>query len=197
MTLSSDVLSTDPIQLLHHRIEEAERLGIVEPKAFVLSTVDLSGKPSSRAVLIKAVDSTGIVFASSELSKKGQDLHQNPMVAGTLWWKEIDQQINFCGHASKLDASISDELFSKRPREARAIAAVSIQSAPLIDEDALREMRDKLVQQPDPIKRPNAWHAYHIAIEAIEFFHFSKVRFHSRLRYDLKNGSWIHHRLQP
>ena len=47
------------------------------------------------------------------------------------------------------------------------------------------------------MSRPKTWHAYHIEIETIEFWHGSKDRFHHRLRYELKNKIWKHLKLQP
>lgn len=42
--------------------EAAGKAGIDEPNAMVLATVDVNGKPSSRVVLLKEFDSTGICF---------------------------------------------------------------------------------------------------------------------------------------
>ena len=53
------------------------------------------------------------------------------------------------------------------------------------------------MQAEETIKRPDPWRAYHIALQAIEFWHGGKDRFHRRLRYDLLNGAWCHQRLQP
>jgi pyridoxamine 5'-phosphate oxidase len=84
-----------------------------------------------------------------------------------------------------------------RTREAQAVAALSQQSASLMDEEALRGALLKLINTKGSVKRPAGWHAYHLALDSIEFWHGSKDRFHKRLRYDLLNGTWRHQRLQP
>jgi len=187
----------NPLSLLQDWLTQAEKLGVSEPKGVVISTVDTSGRPSSRVVLLKNCDEHGVIFATGQDSAKGKDLEINPWAAGTLWWRETVQQVNFQGRVSKLSREVSDEVFQARTRDAQAVAAVSKQSAPLLDEAALRRKVQDLVQTNQKIERPEGWHAYHLAFEAIEFWHGSKDRFHKRLRYDLVKGHWQHQTLQP
>lgn len=178
-------------------LDSADLLQIVEPRGLVLSTIDDCGRPSSRIVLLKMVDDTGVIFASSEVSQKGKDLEKNSVAAGTLWWRETMQQINFCGYAVKLPAIISDKIFRDRTPKAQAVATFSEQSHPMCDEKKLREAIEKCVDESREIPRPKTWHGYHITLESIEFWHGSRDRFHNRLRYDLVNGNWQHQKLQP
>jgi pyridoxamine 5'-phosphate oxidase len=136
-------------------------------------------------------------LSSSDISQKGRDLQTNPVAAGTLWWRETMQQINFQGTVTKLPHNISDEIFNERPLAAQAVATISTQSAPMTNEQKLRTEVLKLLTQQEPMSRPKTWHAYHIEIETIEFWHGSKDRFHHRLRYELKNKIWQHLKLQP
>lgn len=192
-----DNAPNDPLVLFKQWLEAADQLEVVEPRGMVLSTVDSSNLPSSRVVLLKTVDDKGVVFASSETSKKGQDLQQNPMAAGTLWWRETMQQINFSGHVTKLPDARADKIFQERTRESQATTAISHQSTPMVDEKSMREAIKRLLDEPGTISRPAAWHAYHIAIDTIEFWLGSSDRLHSRLRYDSEKGDWTHQRLQP
>ncbi len=187
----------DPLELLKRWLQTADQLKIIEPRGMVLTTLDASNKPSSRVVLLKAIDDEGVVFASSETSKKGQDLHQNPVAAGTLWWRETMQQINFSGHVTKLPDTVADKIFQERTRESQAATAVSHQSAPMTDEKIMRKAIKRLIDEPGNISRPTAWHAYHITIDSIEFWLGSRDRLHGRLRYELNDGVWSHRKLQP
>jgi pyridoxamine-phosphate oxidase len=187
----------NPMALLKQWLLTADQLNISEPRGLVLSTVNAKMQPSSRVVLLKDCDETGIVFASSALSAKGQDLQLNPSAAGTLWWRETMQQINFQGRVKPCSAEFSDTIFYDRPISAQAVANVSKQSVPLIDEAAMKAHVAELLQQSELIKRPADWHAYHFVIESIEFWHGSKDRFHKRLRYTLANHVWNHQMLQP
>lgn len=187
----------NPLDLLQSWLHTADLLKISEPRGLVLSTVNTQNAPSSRVVLLKTIDENGVTFASSEISQKGRDLQSNPIAAGTLWWRETMQQINFQGTVTKLPHNISDKIFNERPIEAQVVATISMQSAPMINEQKLRTEVLKLLAQPEPMSRPKTWHAYHIEIETIEFWHGSKDRFHHRLRYELKNKIWQHLKLQP
>jgi pyridoxamine 5'-phosphate oxidase len=192
----------NPFDLLNYWLCEADRLQIPEPRALVLSTVNTSGAPSSRVVLMKSLDETGVTFGTSSFSQKIKDIDENPFVAGTLWWQKTMQQINFKGTVSKMDAALSDKMFQERTREAQAVAALSQQSHCLEDEQNLRDQIEQLIANNNPITRPKTWHAYHITVTSIEFWHGSQDHFHKRLRYDLEgydlmNGKWTHQFLQP
>lgn len=187
----------NPLLLFQKWLEEAERLAVKEPRALVLSTSNKLGHPSSRVVFLRTCNETGIIFATGEKSAKGQELAANPWAAGTLWWPESVQQINFQGQAHRVSPERSDEIFQSRTREAQSVAVVSQQSAPLTDEADLKHQAAKLMNSTTKIDRPQDWHAYHLAVETIEFWHGSTDRFHKRLRYDLANNVWCHQYLQP
>jgi pyridoxamine 5'-phosphate oxidase len=107
------------------------------------------------------------------------------------------QQINFSGSATILPDEISDAIFNERSLEAKAVASISIQSDIMRDNELLRAEVANLIKQGKPILRPKTWCAYHIAIESIEFWVGDRDRFHKRLRYDLIDGFWQYHKLQP
>lgn len=188
---------SNPLFMLREWLEIAGKLGVVEPNGMILSTVDTLNRPSSRVVILKSCDDSGIVFATSEDSAKGKDLKTNPWACGTLWWRETVQQINFQGQATPLSNSISDDIFQDRTREAQAVAAVSRQSAPLTNTENLRNKILNLVNSKNKIERPDGWRAYHLLLTSIEFWHGSKDRLHKRLRYDLVSGVWHYQKLQP
>ncbi len=187
----------DPLDMLREWLNIADKLGISEPRGMVLATVNNDNRPSSRVVLIKECDEKGVIFSSSEESAKGKDLKINPWASGTLWWRETLQQINFQGQVFRLSAETSDLIFQQRPRDAQAVAIISNQSEPLVDEQELRDRVFKLINQKEKLERPKRWKAYHFVLESIEFWHGSMDRFHKRLRYDLINGFWQHKKLQP
>ncbi len=187
----------NPFVLFKQWLCDADRLQVPEPRALILSTINPAGAPSSRVVLMKSVDETGVTFGTSSFSQKVKDMDENPFVAGTLWWQKTMQQINFKGTVAKMDAPVSDEMFLQRTREAQAVAALSRQSNTLINESDLHFQIEQLIASNNPIKRPETWHAYHIAITSIGFWHGSQNRFHKRLCYDLMVRNWTRQFLQP
>ena len=107
------------------------------------------------------------------------------------------QQVNFSGIAQQLSSDLSDAMWSERTREAQAVAALSHQSACMLDEVALRNSVLDLIGSDKKIERPATWHGYCIKICEIEFWHGSQDRFHNRLGYAIKSGVWSYQKLQP
>ena len=192
-----DELPHNPLHLLQNWFCDAIKLNVSEPGGLVLSTVDSNGKPFSRVVLLKTIDDTGVIFASQSNSKKGIDISNNTSVAGTLWWRETMQQVNFMGSATKMLPSISDEIWSGRTREAQAVAAISEQSAVMVDEELIKQRIKDLINSKTNIPRPETWCAYHITIQDIEFWLGRQDRFHHRVQYKLNHDVWHHQKLQP
>ena len=73
---SLDELSVrkDPFQQFEVWLNEALEAQLPEPNAMVLSTVGSDGSPSSRVVLIKGLNSQGIVFYTNYQSVKGRQI---------------------------------------------------------------------------------------------------------------------------
>lgn len=167
----------NPFDLFKKWLSEADRLHIPEPHALILSTVNVVSAPSSRVVLMKAIDETGVTFGTSGFSQKVKDIDKNPFVAGTLWWQKTMQQINFKGTVAKMDAPLSDEMFLQRTREAQAVAAVSCQSNTLINESDLHFQIEQLTTSNTPITRPDTWHGIIFLLHQLSFGMEAKIVF--------------------
>ena len=77
----------NPFILLNYWFKEAVRLGVIEPKAMSLATIDAEHGflPSIRMVAIKNLTSRGITFGTGENSTKGHDIKSHPPCS----WKSI------------------------------------------------------------------------------------------------------------
>lgn len=75
----------NPLILLQRWLWNADKIKICEPRAMVLSTVDILQRPSSRVVLLKECDEMGVAFSTSQESAKGRDLEKNAWAAGNLY----------------------------------------------------------------------------------------------------------------
>lgn len=187
----------NPIELLRQWLVSALAAGVAEPQAMTLATARPDGAVSSRVVAVKRVDQWGLVFGTHTSSRKGHEVAANPYAAGTFYWRETIQQLNVAGRVDRLPDAVSDELFDDRPREARAVAAVSRQSEPLVDEAGFEGAVRELTRTGRPIPRPVTWHAYRLVPDRIEFWCGSPDRLHLRLEYEQAGGSWKARRLQP
>lgn len=189
----------EPHHLLRSWLDSAVARGVREPFAAVLATVGPSGEVSSRVLMVKEVDDRGLLFASSQDSRKGRDLAVSPRASLTSHWRETLQQLSVQGPVELLTAQESDAMFRRRPEAARAASAVSEQSRPLHDEAALRARAKVLREDGGPTSRPATWTGYRLVPHGVEFWYGSPDRLHRRLRYDRASdtGAWSHQRLQP
>jgi len=195
-----DTPPADPLPLLLGWLESAVAREVREPYAAVLATADVEGRPSTRVLLVKDIAASGLVFTSFTGSRKGTELAARPWASLTFYWRETLQQITVGGPVEQVSAAESDELFARRPRAARATTAVSRQSRPLTDEQALRDRAKSLLADEADVPRPAEWTGYRLLPTTVEFWYGSPDRLHRRLRYDrpgTDTTAWTHERLQP
>ena len=130
---SLDELSVrkDPFQQFEVWLNEALEAQLPEPNAMVLSTVGSDGSPSSRVVLIKGLNSQGIVFYTNYQSVKGRQIAENPRASLLFFWPELERQVRIEGLLEKVSPEESDAYFHSRPLESRIGAWASSQSQPV------------------------------------------------------------------
>jgi pyridoxamine 5'-phosphate oxidase len=167
--------------------------------AMTLATVDQSGKPSTRTVLLKSVDERGFIFFTNYDSRKGRELAENPNAALTFFWSDLERQVCVAGTVAKLPAAESENYFKSRPRGSRLAAWASNQSESVPDRAALetkwRELEKKF---PGDIPLPPNWGGFILKPERIEFWQGRPSRLHDRFSYARQaDGSWKLERLAP
>ena len=77
--------------------ERFKQLSVDEPDVMVLSTVDGSGRPSGRCMLLKGVDQRGFVFYTNLESRKARALAAHPYAALCFYWAPLDTQVRVEG----------------------------------------------------------------------------------------------------
>ena len=167
--------------------------------AMTLATVDKSGQPSTRTVLLKSVDGRGFVFFTNYDSRKGRELVENPNAALTFFWPDLERQVCVAGTVTKLPVAESEAYFKSRPRGSRLAAWASNQSEVVPDRAALeakwRELERKF---PGEIPLPPNWGGFVLKPERIEFWQGRPSRLHDRFSYTRQAGdSWKLDRLAP
>jgi pyridoxamine 5'-phosphate oxidase len=197
--LEIEAVHPDPIGQFRIWLHEAVSAGIDEPTAMFLATVGVDLQPSARIVLLKGVDEKGFDFYTNYQSRKGRQIGENPQVAATFFWKELERQVRIEGTVEKLPDAESDEYFKSRPAESRFSAAASPQSQVIPDRNYLIEKITGLKTKfsGDELQRPDSWGGYKLKPLRIEFWQGRENRLHDRLVYSFLSGEWKIERLAP
>ncbi len=85
-SLSESDITSSPFTLFDKWLKDAIDAGIPDPTAMTVATVDASGQPSQRIVLLKDVSEKGFVFFTNLGSRKAQELAVNPKVSCHFPW---------------------------------------------------------------------------------------------------------------
>ncbi len=197
--LSRSNLADDPVQQFTEWFEQARKTDIADPTAMILATVDPSGRPSQRAVLLKYYDSSGYVFFTNYESRKAREIASNAKVSLLFVWLELERQIMITGDAHKISTAESAKYFMSRPKESQMAAWVSSQSHKLSSRQILMqkfsEMKRKIGEGKVPL--PSFWGGYKVVPDEYEFWQGRKNRLHDRFHYIRHEEHWKIERLAP
>ena len=93
---------TNPVESAQRWFDQAVDQAVTpNPLAMVLSTVNAESAPSSRVILQKGFDESGIVFFTNYQSDKANDIVANELESLLLHWEDTQRQIRIQGNATK------------------------------------------------------------------------------------------------
>jgi len=171
-----------------------------EPNAMNLATVSANGKPSSRIVLLKGVESNHFIFYSNYQSLKGKELEQNPACALNFFWPELERQVRIEGITERVSEEKSIAYFQSRPRGSQIGAWASPQSSVIADrsliEKRAKDLEEKFKDQPH-LPKPKQWGGFKVDPFMVEFWQGRPNRLHDRIVYTKEKSVWKISRLAP
>ena len=201
MTDSRDIFAgDDPIAIARRWLEEAAANEPNDANAIALATVDPTGLPNVRMVLLKEIEDDAFVFYTNFESAKGEELAATPKAAFVMHWKSLRRQVRVRGPVTREEGPQADEYYRSRALQSRIGAWASDQSRPLKSRTALMtrvaEMGVRHGPNPD---RPPHWGGFRINPVEIELWADGAFRLHDRFRYlpDPSSGGWSRTRLAP
>lgn len=198
--LEREDLADNPLEQFDRWMQQTIASGIPDPNAMTIATVDATGQPSQRIVLLKHLDEKGFVFYTNLNSRKAQDLKQNPKISLHFPWYLFERQVKVCGVAEPLSKTEVLKYFVTRPRDSQLGAWASQQSKPISSRALLMQqfesMKNKFAKGEIPV--PDFWGGFHVKPHLIEFWQGGAARLHDRFQYNLQvDGRWDIQRLEP
>ena len=189
----------EPLSLLSKWIQEAREKGVIEPNAISLATVDESGAPRNRMVLLKFLEGEEIGFFTNLESDKSIEIQQTPTVSASIWWPEMERQVRIEGTAREMERSQVEEYHSSRPRKSRIGAWASDQRRTLESRDDLLRKYEEMECEFEgtEVPLPPFWGGFRIAVDRIEYWSGRPSRLHERVVLTKNGESWSERRLYP
>ena len=196
------MIQPDPIERfrsVYALAEKLDRTCVPEPNAMSLATIDGSGQPSVRIVLLKGIDERGFVFYTNYEGRKGRELLAQPKAALCFYWAPLDTQIRVEGSVTEVADSEADAYFATRERRSQIGAWASRQSRPIETPTALdervAEYEKKFAGRDVP--RPEFWSGFGIVPDRVEFWKGKPSRLHERHLYTRDGDGWRIETLYP
>ena len=173
-----------------------------DPNAICVSSVDDSGMPNGRFVLLKEVTEIGFLFYTNLDSQKGIELFTNKKGALTWWSRKQGKSVRVQGEVEQVSDVIADQYWKSRSVDAQVSASISKQSQPLASREQIEKEWDDFKESYEgkDIPRPANWTGIYIKPLKIEFWqHHGEytTRLHDRIIFSKNGDDWSIERLYP
>lgn len=192
-------LTNQPIHLFTTWLNQAFLANIPDPTAMCLATVDHTGQPYQRLVLLKHFTEESMTFYTNFNSKKAIHLNHNPQVSVFFPWNAIDRQVIITGNVYKTAKKQTLTYFYTRPKDNQLSVWSSMQSTIIHNKNLLEynflKLKKKYFDKKIPF--PEFWGGYQINIKSIEFWQGGAHRLHDRFIYQRHHNTWNINRLSP
>ncbi|GIG25327.1 pyridoxine/pyridoxamine 5'-phosphate oxidase [Cellulomonas denverensis] len=192
-------LSADPATAFVDWLEAAIDVGVPEPHALGVSTVDADGQPRSRVVLLTDVVDGCWRFATDGRSQKALDLMADPRCALTVYWQPLGRQVRIVGRAEQVPEADRRADFLARSPSARASLLAGVPGQPLASVEDMqaqvRRARDRVDREPGLVAED--WQVWAVRAEEVEFWQGVSDRAHMRLLYRWDGVRWDRRLISP
>ena len=194
-----DEVPADPLMLFATWFTQVRTAGLSEPNAMELGTIDETGAPASRLVLLKGVEDGTFQFFTNLTSAKARQLTADPRCAVLFPWHPLQRQVRITGVAEPIPRDEVEAYYAQRPRAAQIGAWASHQSQPIGSRTELDAQYAAALDRfgEGTVPCPDFWGGFAITPQTMEFWHGRTNRLHDRIRYQRDAAGWQVQRLQP
>ena len=200
-SIGLDIEHCDPWEVFEAWLADAKISELNDPNAMFLATVDQSGMPNVRTVLMKFFDRTGVVFYTNLASTKGIELKSSQTEAICFHWKSLKRQVRLRGNIEPVSAKEADDYFGSRARTSQLGAWASKQSRSLKSRHLLFSEVAKYAIKfgVRRVPRPEHSSGFRLVPYSIEFCQEGQYRLHERylFSFDFRQNRWSPTQLQP
>lgn len=197
----ADRAELDPFALFEEWFAEARASEPNDPHAMAVATVDETGLPDVRMVLLNARDRRGFVFFTNFESAKGRELLAQPRAALVFHWKSLRRQVRARGPVEIVAPAEADAYFASRARGSQIASSASAQSRPLGSRVTLDAEVAALTAalEGQPVPRPAHWSGFRLIPQQFEFWRDGAFRLHDRVQFrrSAADAPWTRQRLYP
>lgn len=188
----------DPLALFQDWLKLAGEHELNDPNAMCVASVDETGLPDARMVLLKELDQ-GFTFYTNMNSTKGEQLKRNPQCALLFHWKSIRRQVRIRGQAKVISEETADEYFARRDRGSRIGAWASQQSRDMSEPEILKQRISDYEDIFDgkDVPRPDFWRGFRVIPTSMEFWVNRPFRLHDRRLFEKSGETWTVKALYP
>jgi len=200
MDRSGKFAGENPFEIAKDWMDQAKELELNDANAIALATVDNTGLPNVRMVLLKEIEDNAFVFYTNYESKKGRELIASGKAAFVIHWKSLRRQIRVRGSVEKAEGKQADSYFDSRSPQSRVGAIASRQSQVIKDRSVLENWYEQALKDNGATpSRPSFWGGFRINPVEIEFWADGEARLHDRFRWtrDQNRSEWSIDRLSP
>lgn len=192
-------LPLDPWELFAQWLHQAFASKIIDATAMSLASVDATGQPYQRLVLLRAYDHQGLVFYTHLKSRKVVQLQANARVSLLFPWQAMDRQVMALGECEPLARERVEHYFQSRPRQSQLAAWASEQSMPIPSKAYLLERFNAYERQfsDKTVPAPVEWGGFRVCVNTFEFWQGGIDRLHDRFLYQRSGQQWQISRLAP
>ncbi|MFT4234816.1 MAG: pyridoxamine 5'-phosphate oxidase family protein [Microbacterium sp.] len=158
----------------------------------VVSTVDASGMPDARTVLLTSVMEEAVTFHTDSRSRKVEQLRTNPVAAFVVRWEERGRQLVLRGTVAETPAEEQAASFARRSRYLQLLAWLNtdaLAAQPRAERERAWAVFD--AAEPSP-SAPDSWIGFALTPVEATFWEASPDGPSHRARYRRTSGTWSH-----